>query len=70
MTYLELYARLVFVLTKAIASRGYSNAVGLPEYDDALSWPSRFGMEVARPLRTPFAKGDEPCIIGFKDSRG
>jgi hypothetical protein len=41
----------------------HSNAVGLRLYCDAVSWPSRFGMEIVRPLRAPFAKGDEPCII-------
>jgi hypothetical protein len=51
-------------MTKVTASRGHSNAAGLRLYHDAKSSPSEFGMEIARPLRAPFAKGDEPCIMG------
>ena len=36
------------ILTKVTTSRGHSNAVGLRLYFDAVSRPSRFGMEIAR----------------------
>jgi hypothetical protein len=47
MTYWELYAGLDFGLTKVTASGGHSNAVGLRLHYDAVSRPSRFGMEIA-----------------------
>ena len=51
------------IMTKVTASGGHSNAVGLRLYYDALSRPSRFGMEIAPdPLKDYFlhsnANGD------------
>ena len=46
---------------------GHSNAVGPRLYYDAVSQTLRFGMEIARPLRAPFAKDDEPCIMWVRD---
>ncbi len=46
---------------------GHSNAIVTPLYYDAVSQTSRFGMEIARPLRAPFAKGDDSCIMWVRD---
>jgi hypothetical protein len=59
MTYWEFYAELDFDLTKVTASGGHSNAVGLRLYYDAVSRPSRFGMEIApNPMRDYFLHSD------------
>jgi hypothetical protein len=55
MTYWEFYGGLDFDLTKGTASGSHSNAVGLRLYYDAISRPSRFGMEIApNPMRDYF----------------
>lgn len=55
MAYLELYAGWDFDMTKVTASGGHSNAVGLRLYYDALSRPSRFGIEIfPDPLKNYF----------------
>lgn len=59
MTYLELYAGWNFDMTKVTASGGHSNAVSLRLYYDALSRPSRFGMEIAPdPMKDYFLHSD------------
>jgi hypothetical protein len=63
MTCLELYAGLDSDMTKVTTSLWHSGAVSLHLSYDTKRWLSRFGVEVVRPLRAPFAKGDEPCII-------
>ena len=59
MAYLELYAGWDFDMTKVTASGGHSNAVGLRLHYDALSRPSRFGIEIApNPLKDYFLHSD------------
>ena len=57
-------------MTKVTASRGHSNAVGLRLYYDAISRPSRFGMEIApnhlqgdRKVELDRALRDEGCKL-------
>jgi hypothetical protein len=57
----------ILILTKVTASRGHANAAGLRLHYDAISRPSRFGLEIVCPLGVPFAKGDEPCIMWLRD---
>jgi len=50
MTYLELYAELDLDMTKVTTSLWHSGAASLHLNYDPKSWPSRFGLEIGRPI--------------------